>query len=606
MAEDVSGEGGAQGKVSPEALAAAFRALSGGRNVEVRCRPSVSGASARLSADEQSLTVGVPQPQTEALTGALRGAVDAEALRLRYHDAAIHADLRAGGGGELLDQLEGMRVWALGAQAYHGVAQNLDQHIAQYFLTRGLTEKAAAKQLSINEAAAWVVYQALSQRPLPPAAGEVLALWEKIIGKKVVGYIEQLVAQQEDQAAFAAIVNQMVNRLGGAGAGAEATQQQPKDATGHGGEEQAEERPSAGMTALPPSASEDKTEKGEDVSVEVQDRTTHGDAESEAEQPAEKRRESNVASHPAAFSYGVYTTQYDMITGAETLAERGELAELRASLDEKLASISDITSRLANRLQRTLQALYLRSWKFHMEEGALDVAKLTHIITDPTYPYLYKEEKEVEHPNTVVSLLIDNSGSMRGRPILMAAMSADILARTLERCGIRVEILGFTTRDWKGGQSRQLWTTQGQPPQPGRLNDILHIVYKAADAPWRRTRKHLGLMLKDGILKENIDGEALLWAYDRLQARTEQRKILMVISDGAPVDDSTLSSNQGDYLDMHLRQVIAEIESEQQVELLAIGIGHDVTGYYQHAVTLRDAAQLGDTMVQELAGLFSG
>ena len=302
--------------------------------------------------------------------------------------------------------------------------------------------------------------------------------------------------------------------------------------------------------------------------------------------------------------YVVYTTEFDEETDAEDLADPHELARLRALLDRQLASHQAIITKLANRLQRKLMAKQQRTWQFDLEEGILDAARLARIIANPNVPLTFKQEKQTEFRDTVVTLLIDNSGSMRGRPIAIAAMTADIVARTLERCGVKVEILGFTTRAWKGGKSRDLWMAQGRPVNPGRLNDIRHIIYKAADAPMRRTRRNLGLMLKEGILKENIDGEALVWAHNRLAERPEQRKILMVISDGAPVDDSTLSANPANFLELDLRNVIEWIEERSGIELTAIGIGHDVTRYYKKALTITDADELAQALASQLEGLF--
>jgi cobaltochelatase CobT len=305
-----------------------------------------------------------------------------------------------------------------------------------------------------------------------------------------------------------------------------------------------------------------------------------------------------------AFDYKPWTTQFDEVIAATELCDADELARLRGYLDQQLVHLQSTVSKLANRLQRRLMAQQSRSWDFDQEEGILDAARLARVIVNPTLSLSYKAERETDFRDTVVTLLIDNSGSMRGRPISIAAISADILARTLERCGVKTEILGFTTRAWKGGQSRETWLAAGRPPQPGRLNDIRHIVYKRADEPWRRARNSLGLMMREGLLKENIDGEALMWAHARLVARPEERRILMVISDGAPVDDSTLSVNSGSYLERHLRQVIGWIESKSPVELVAIGIGHDVTRYYARAVTIMDVEQLGGTIIEQLASLF--
>ncbi|MFT8776418.1 MAG: cobaltochelatase subunit CobT, partial [Gluconacetobacter liquefaciens] len=306
----------------------------------------------------------------------------------------------------------------------------------------------------------------------------------------------------------------------------------------------------------------------------------------------------------ATTAYHAFTTQFDEEIPAEDLCDPEELTRLRQQLDQQLLSLQGVVSRLANRMQRRLLAQQTRAWEFDLEEGILDAGRLSRIVVNPTLSLSYKHERDTDFRDTVVTLLIDNSGSMRGRPISVAAMCGDILARTLERCAVKVEVLGFTTRAWKGGQSRERWVAQGKPPNPGRLNDLRHIIYKSADMPWRRSRKNLGLMLREGLLKENIDGEALLWAWKRLQGRPESRKILMVISDGAPVDDSTLSVNPGSYLETHLRQVIAQIENRSGVELVAIGIGHDVTRYYRRAVTISDAEELGGTMMQELSDLF--
>jgi cobaltochelatase CobT len=307
---------------------------------------------------------------------------------------------------------------------------------------------------------------------------------------------------------------------------------------------------------------------------------------------------------PRDFDYHAYTNAYDEIVAAEDLCDAEELTRLRGYLDQQLVHLQGAVTKLANRLQRRLMAQQSRSWDFDQEEGLLDAARLARVIVNPEHSLSYKVERDTDFRDTVVTLLIDNSGSMRGRPISIAAISADILARTLERCGVKVEILGFTTRAWKGGQSREGWLSAGRPPHPGRLNDLRHIVYKNADEPWRRARKNLGLMMREGLLKENIDGEALLWAHGRLIARPEERRVLMVISDGAPVDDSTLSVNSGTYLERHLRQVINWIEARSPVELVAIGIGHDVTRYYSRAVTIMDAEQLGGTMIEQLASLF--
>ncbi len=338
-------------------------------------------------------------------------------------------------------------------------------------------------------------------------------------------------------------------------------------------------------------------DEGEDSEEEAA--IAEGDDRPGGPQP---RRERPNPDHEAI--YRAYTRLHDEEIAAEDLCDPDELTRLRQQLDQQLQHLQGVISKLANRLQRRLMAQQQRSWEFDLEEGLLDAGRLSRVVVNPLHALSYKRERETEFRDTVVTLLIDNSGSMRGRPITVAAMCGDILARTLERCAVKVEVLGFTTRAWKGGQSREKWVQDGKPRNPGRLNDLRHIIYKAADSPWRRARKNLGLMLREGLLKENIDGEALLWAYRRLVVRPEHRRILMVISDGAPVDDSTLSVNPGNYLEKHLREVIREIETRDQVELIAIGIGHDVTRYYRRAVTIVDAEELGGTMMKKLTELF--
>ena len=335
-------------------------------------------------------------------------------------------------------------------------------------------------------------------------------------------------------------------------------------------------------------------------SSELEDEGEAGDAQ----EAAENRPPQPHGAERRGPDYKAYTTKFDEVVDADELCDPEELQRLRDYLDKQLQNLHSVVARLANRLQRRLMAQQNRSWEFDLEEGVLDTARLPRIIIDPQQPLSFKQEKDMAFRDTVVTLLLDNSGSMRGRPITVAATCADILARTLERCGVKVEILGFTTRAWKGGQSREAWLQAGKPANPGRLNDLRHLIYKSADAPWRRARKNLGLMMREGLLKENIDGEALDWAHQRLLGRPEQRKILMMISDGAPVDDSTLSVNPGNYLERHLRYVIEEIETRSPVELIAIGIGHDVTRYYKRAVTIVDAEELGGAMTEKLAELF--
>jgi cobaltochelatase CobT len=352
-------------------------------------------------------------------------------------------------------------------------------------------------------------------------------------------------------------------------------------------------------------ASESTSEDGDDSASEIQtDETVEPSDLQENDEGMKPWRPEQPFANQKDWDYRIYTQQFDEIVPATELCDPEELTRLRNFLDQQLQSMQGVVARLANKLQRLLMAQQNRHWEFDIEEGILDTARLPRIIIDPMYPLSFKREKDMVFRDTSVTILLDNSGSMRGRPIMVAAMCADILARTLERCAVKVEILGFTTRAWKGGQSREKWIAAGKPPHPGRLNDLRHIIYKAADEPLRRARRNLGLMMREGLLKENIDGEALMWAHNRAIARTEQRRILMVISDGAPVDDSTLSVNAGNYLERHLRNVIEDIETRSPVELVAIGIGHDVTRYYRRAVTIVDAEQLGGAMTEQLTSLF--
>jgi cobaltochelatase CobT len=381
---------------------------------------------------------------------------------------------------------------------------------------------------------------------------------------------------------------------------------------GEQADDQAEDQPDAsddGAEQQPSEVAGDTTEGDEQGEEQEQSETSEDTADADMADEGDEgmlptRPNRPWTDLPESWEYKAYTTQFDEVVSATELCDEEELTRLRAYLDAQLKGLQGIVTRLANRLQRRLMAQQNRSWDFDQEEGLLDAARLARVVISPGHSLSYKIERDVEFKDTVVTLLIDNSGSMRGRPISIAAISADIMARTLERCGVKTEVLGFTTRAWKGGQSREAWLSGGKPAHPGRLNDLRHIVYKKADEPWRRARKNLGLMMREGLLKENIDGEALLWAHTRLLARQEDRRILMVISDGAPVDDSTLSVNSAGYLEQHLRRVIDWIEKQSPVQLVAIGIGHDVTRYYRRAVTIMDVEQLGGTMVEQLAGLF--
>ncbi len=546
-----------------------------------------------------------------------RGFADGFALRLRHHDAALHsraapvdATARA-----VWDAVETARVEALGARGYQGVGDNLATALDVRMRSDPIARARTRDEVPLSTALGLIVRERLTGRAVPAAADPGLALVREWIEDKGAGGLDALALALDDQRAFQGLATRLLEDLeliegehlpdeadeGGAEEeGADEQQQEEGE-----GEEQGPE----GEAEVEARGEERQTDDGEGEEGERGEEQADDDADGEPGDDGEEGMQPVRPNRPFAdlspqFDYKAWTTRFDEVVAATELCDADELTRLRSYLDGQLVHLQSTVSKLANRLQRRLMAQQSRSWDFDQEEGLLDAARLARVVVSPGSSLSYKIERETDFRDTVVTLLIDNSGSMRGRPISIAAISADILARTLERCGVKTEILGFTTRAWKGGQARETWLAAGRPPQPGRLNDVRHIVYKRADEPWRRARANLGLMMREGLLKENIDGEALLWAHARLLARPEERRILMVISDGAPVDDSTLSVNSGSYLERHLRQVIAWIEGKSPVELVAIGIGHDVTRYYARAVTIMDAEQLGGTIIEQLAALF--
>ena len=545
-----------------------------------------------------------------------RGTGDALALRRRHHDAGTFARYNPSGqmAQDLFEAMETARCEALGARDMPGTLTNIDAKIAHEAERKGYAQIRNQQDAPLAVAAGYLVRELATGRKLPAGAANVLDLWRPFIEQTAGGDLENLDSVLDNQAAFARLARQVIADLGyGDQLGDDPDQDQNDD----GDEDQAEQDEEAGDNQSRDQSEDEDSEASPDRSQEeTQDQTQTtvsmddlADQETGEEVDMPQTDAPLEPPPPAPHSqadpnYQVYTTESDEEIRAEELAEPAELERLRAYLDQQLEPLKGAVSRLANKLQRRLQAQQNRSWEFDLEEGILDAGRLARVVANPTTPLSFKVEKDTEFRDTVVTLLLDNSGSMRGRPISIAAICADVLARTLERCSVKVEILGFTTRAWKGGQSREKWLNSGRPQQPGRLNDLRHIIYKSADTPWRRVRENLGLMMKEGLLKENIDGEALEWAHRRMQARPEARKILMVISDGAPVDDSTLSVNPANYLEKHLRDVIAMVERRRAVELIAIGIGHDVTRYYQHAVTITDVEQLAGAMTEQLAGLF--
>jgi cobaltochelatase CobT len=559
-----------------------------------------------------------PREMSSRDAARIRGLADQMALRLAHHDKGEHARFKpvSPDAAAAFEAIEQARVESIGANALGGVRANLAAALESTLERKGLLRPTAQDEPPMAEILGLLVRERLTGQAPPPMVRPLVDLLRADIERRAGHGLDKLGAAVDDQAAFARIARSVLRDLDMTDAAdeaqAEELEESQEDAEQEGPSDSDEDEGDSGDSEGPSDSapSRDMSERdadgGDHALADAGDVNPEGGAEEpvemgEGEKAARPNPSNDAAREPA---YKVFTAGHDEVVTPDDLADPEELGRLRDYLDQQLASLSSVVSRLANRLQRRLLAQQNRAWTFDLEEGMLDAARLTRVIIDPTAPLSFKQEEDTEFRDTVVTLLIDNSGSMRGRPIMVAAVCADILARTLERCAVKVEILGFTTRAWKGGASREDWIKAGKPPHPGRLNDLRHIVYKAADAPWRRARRNLGLMMKEGLLKENIDGEALIWAHQRLLARTEQRRILMVISDGAPVDDSTLSVNTGHYLERHLRQVIDEIESLSPVELIAIGIGHDVTRYYRRALTLVDAEQLGGAIVEQLASLF--
>ncbi|HQS12003.1 MAG: cobaltochelatase subunit CobT [Sphingomonadales bacterium 35-56-22] len=541
-----------------------------------------------------------------------RGFADSFSLKLKHHNAARHAALRPSEviAGAAFDAVENARVEALGSRNMAGIAANLGHALELKLRTDPISRAQSADEVPISTALSLIVRERLTGAPIPDAAVAGVDMLRGWIEEKAGSDLDALALALDDQGAFAALTQSMLEHLnltegdvdpsdadeGGDDAEDSQDQDGDSDDDGEGEAGQAEAR------AEPQQGEGEETEAdydGEDM--DDQD-GADGEMGDDGMQPVTPQRRN--WDHLPQSDYKIWSTKYDETITATELADEEELNRLRAYLDQQLSNLQSVVTKLANRLQRRLMAQQNRSWDFDQEEGMIDAARLARIVVSPGSSLSYKIERETDFRDTVVTLLIDNSGSMRGRPISIAAISADILARTLERCGVKTEILGFTTRAWKGGQAREDWLAAGRQPMPGRLNDLRHIVYKKADEPWRHAKRNLGLMMREGLLKENIDGEALLWAHNRLIARAEDRRILMVISDGAPVDDSTLSVNHGGYLEQHLRKVIEMIETRSPVQLVAIGIGHDVTRYYKRAVTIMDVEQLGGTMIEQLAGLF--
>ncbi|MEE4350474.1 MAG: cobaltochelatase subunit CobT [Pacificimonas sp.] len=599
-----------------QALGAALRAMAREPDYELSYtadRPSGGDKAGRIPQPPKAM------PAREVREA--RGWADSFALKKRHHDAKAHmaAQPAAGAARDVFNAAEQARIEALGANAMPGCADNLSAMVDARVRMDPIARAKSSDEVPLSTAVGLIMRQRLTGAPIPAQAETGVALVRDWIETEAGAHLDDLLGSAGDQDAFARLTRDILRDLDLIDAESDETEDSEEDEesseddnedSGDEGDDDDgdDETPSSGQDASLDERGEEQdsdSEEGEQDAQFDDDMLSNAEMGDEADDGAVPFRPNAPWTElPSLFDYRAFTTEYDEILGADELCDPEELTRLRTYLDQQLTSLQGVVAKLANRLQRRLLAQQNRAWDFDQEEGLLDAARLTRIVVDPTGALSYKVERDTDFRDTVVTLLIDNSGSMRGRPISIAAICADILARTLERCAVKTEILGFTTRAWKGGSSREKWLHKDRPAKPGRLNDLRHIIYKRADEPWRRARKNLGLMMREGLLKENIDGEALLWAHNRIMARPEERRILMVISDGAPVDDSTLSVNSGAYLETHLRQVIDWIETRSPVELNAIGIGHDVTRYYRRAVTIMDAEQLGGTMVEQLAQLF--
>ncbi|MCT8971456.1 cobaltochelatase subunit CobT [Microbaculum marinisediminis] len=604
---------GQPGRIAPNepfkrAVTAAVKAISGRNDVEVTYASDRAGAS--------GTNVRLPEPprkMTAADAAVTRGLADSMALRLACHDQGVHRKLLPQGRNArtLFEAVEQARCESIGSQRMSGVADNIGAMLEARYQRMNTSAAESRADAPLEEAVALITRERLTGMAPPPSGQRVVDLWRDWIEQKAGGELDRLSELVDDQDGYARLVRDMIAAFDMADElGAEqedddesAEGDDSSDTQGESGEEGEQEAAEAAADESQESSEQDEgeVEATETSAEEIDEDADAADATDSTEPWRPNFPFSNMTGENA---YRIFTSRFDETVTADELCDSEELERLRGFLDKQLHHLQGVVTRLANRLQRRLMAQQNRSWDFDLEEGTLDAARLHRVVIDPLHPLTFKMERDTDFRDTVVTLLLDNSGSMRGRPITVAATCADILARTLERCGVKVEILGFTTRAWKGGQSREHWLSSGKPLNPGRLNDLRHIIYKPADMPWRRARRNLGLMMREGLLKENIDGEALAWAHDRLLARPEQRRILMMISDGAPVDDSTLSVNPGNYLERHLRQVIEDIETRSPVELIAIGIGHDVTRYYRRAVTIVDAEELGGAMTEKLAELF--
>ncbi len=595
------------------AMAATVRAIGGKHELEV----TFSADRPMLTSDKVRLA-NLPRLPTRRDIAIARGQGDAMAMRLASHDPETHRK-RAPAEPEAraaYDALEQARVEALGSLRMPGMAGNIGEMLEDRLFRQNFAQVQDQSDAPLAEALGLILRERVAGIPVPPSGNAIVELWRTEIEQRAGNSLTTLTTRFEDQELFSRACRQVLRDLnlvpdsdlddGESDDSAEGDDQEPEngrddDSNSEQGEGESEDA-QAEEDQTPGESDQEGEVEGAEMDFSDSDDEESSESGEDLPNPPPPGALSNQPQN--SFTYRVFTTKFDEVVKAGDLCPPEELEQLRAQLDKQLENLAGAVARLANKLQRRLMAQQNRSWEFDLEEGLLDTARLTRVVTDPLQALSFKVERDTDFRDTVVTLLLDNSGSMRGRPITIAAICGDILARTLERCGVKVEILGFTTRAWKGGKSREAWLEAGRPPMPGRVNDIRHIIYKAADEPWRHARRNLGLMMREGLLKENIDGEALQWAHKRLLSRPESRRILMVISDGAPVDDSTQSVNAGNYLEAHLRQVIEEIETRSSVQLVAVGIGHDVTRYYRRAVTLLDAEELAGALTDELAALF--
>jgi len=605
MARDIEGPVNA----FKHALSLTMRAIAENSELEVSYggdRPHLSGNQAQLP--------NIARDLNRRSVAILRGQSDAMALRCVQHDNSIHDALLPEGPNAraLFEAVEQARIEAIGSLKMQGCAQNLNAALEDKYATPEMARIKTREDAPLEDAAALIIRERLTGAPPPESAAKLVDLWRPWIEKKAGEELRQLDNFTDDQKQFAKSIRELIQALDMGDELGEPQEQDDSDGQDGSEEQGPDDENQTGETQEDESAAaaecDDSDGDGEDgeqqaMDLDAEDQPEDGETSDMPEGQQPWRPDLPFSNQPD-LEYSVFTPKFDEVVPANELCDPEELQRLRSYLDKQLGQLQGVIARLANRLQRRLLAQQNRSWEFDLEEGILDAARLSRVVTDPLHSLSFKRELEADFRDTVVTLLIDNSGSMRGRPIMVAATCADILARTLERCGVKTEILGFTTKAWKGGQSREQWLAADKPEIPGRLNDLRHIIYKDADMPWRRAKSNLGLMMREGLLKENIDGEALLWAHQRLLGRHEQRRILMVISDGAPVDDSTLSVNSGSYLERHLRRVIEEIETRSPIELIAVGIGHDVTRYYKRAITLVDAEELGGALTDKLAELF--